>query len=82
MILVDIYVPAVDDTFDFMLDENTEIGKVVMEIVEMLSKKMQGAHQEVAEEFLLCHMGSRKILEQDRTLHMSGVSDGSRLMLV
>lgn len=25
MILVDIYIPAVDETYDFMLDENTEI---------------------------------------------------------
>ncbi len=82
MILVDIYIPAVDETYDFMLDENTEIDKVILEIFEMISKKMQSGDREELEEFLLYHMDSNKALEKHRTLHSSGVRDGSRLMLV
>ena len=73
MILVDIYIPAVDETYDFMLDENTEIEKVILEIFEMISKKMQSGKKEELDD---------RALEKHRTLYASGVRDGSRLMLV
>ena len=82
MILVDIYIPAVDETYDFMLDENKEIEKVILEIFEMISKKMQSGKKEELDEFLLYHMNSNRALERHRTLYASGVRDGSRLMMV
>lgn len=82
MILVDIYFPALDETYDFMLDENTEIEKVILELIEMISKKVHSGQVEHMEEFLLYHIESKKALEKHRTLYASGVRDGSRLMLV
>ena len=73
MILVDIYIPAVDETYDFMLDENTEIEKVILEIFEMISKKMQSGNREELDEFLLYHMDSSKALEKHRTLYDFGI---------
>ena len=82
MILVDVYIPTIDEVYDVMLDENTEIHKVILEITEIVSKKMQSGLIENARELMLCHIDEKKALDKYRTLYMSGIKDGSRLMLV
>lgn len=82
MILVDIYIPAVDETYDFMLDENVETEKIIDEITEMISKKMKSASTENISEFLLYSMASERMLERRKTLYQNGVQDGTKLMLV
>lgn len=82
MILVDVYIPSVDDNFDFMLDEDTEIRKIIMEINEMISKKMKSNKIEHVNDFLLYSMEQERILNKEQTLYASGIRDGSRLMLV
>ena len=71
MILVDVYIPSIDEVYDFML-----------EITEIVSKKMQSGLIENARELMLCHIDEKKALDKYRTLYMSGIKDGSRLMLV
>ncbi len=82
MVLVDVYIPAVDESFDFMLDEGMEVEKLIMEICEMISKKIQGRPLEDYSDFMLYHMDSKRQLEKGRTLRMAGIRDGARLMLV
>jgi SPX domain protein involved in polyphosphate accumulation len=82
MFLVDVYVPSVDQTYDFMLDENTEIDNIIKEICEMLSKKIQNKDAKNSSEFTLYHMNTGKALDKAKTLGTSAVKDGSRLMLV
>lgn len=82
MILVDVYIPSVDDNFDFMLDEDTEIRKIIMEINEMISKKMKSHRIENVNDFLLYSMEQEQMLDKEQTLFESGIRDGSRLMLV
>ena len=82
MILVDVYIPSVDEIYDFMLDEHTEVEKIILEICEMIGKKVQNSELKDMAGFMLYHMTMEKALERGRTLAMSGVKDGSRLMLV
>lgn len=82
MILVDVYVPSLDDTFDFMLDENTEIDKVILEISEMINKKVNSKSKIIASEFMLCWLDNKCVLDSKRTLQSSGVIDGCKLMLI
>lgn len=82
MILVDVYVPSLDDTFDFMLDENTEIDKVILEISEMIKKKVNSKSEIIAREFMLCWLDNKCVLDRKRTLQNSGVIDGCKLMLI
>lgn len=82
MILVDVYIPSVDQTYDFMLDENTDVTKVILEILEMVAKKVQNGVPTQAEEFSLYHMSKKSVLKRGRTLAASGVRDGSKLLLV
>ena len=39
MILVDVYVPSVDKTYDFQLSEKSKISIIIEEITEMVERK-------------------------------------------
>lgn len=82
LILVEIYVPAVDEKYDFELDENVKIGKIIDELNEMLNKKMKSPVSESSEGFFLCTTERKDILSKDRTLYQSNVRDGHRLLLI
>lgn len=82
MILVDIYVPAVEKNMDFMLDENAPLQQIITEIREMISKKLMGSCAEVEDEFWLSSMDTRQVLDPRLTLHMNGIRDGSKLIMV
>lgn len=82
MILVEVYVPAVDEKFDFELDENVKISQIIEEMSEMLNKKMKSPMSKGAEGFMLCVMKDNAVLSKDRTLYQSRVRDGHKLMLV
>ena len=41
MILVDIYVPSVEQTYDFNIDENAPVSSVIEEVAAMVSQKEQ-----------------------------------------
>ena len=82
MILVDVYIPSLDTSYDFMLDENTEINKIIVEINEMISKKIKNKPIENVNDFLLYSMSPKKLLNKNTTLNDNGVKDGNRLLLV
>lgn len=82
MILVEVYIPAADETFDFELDENVKIKQIVNELCGMLRKKISGSLSENSEEFILCSMDKKKILPEERTLTQCRIRDGSKLLLV
>jgi len=82
MILVDIYVPSIDETYDFQLDENAEIGKIVIEVVGIISKKMKRNNQTDAGNFRIYDTSRGEELLQMETLASCGIHDGDRLMLV
>lgn len=82
MILVDVYIPSMDDTYDFMLEENVPVEQVILEICEMISRKVKNPISETGEGFLMCSMDEDKILDRADTLYGNGVRDGSKLMLL
>ncbi|MCD8157242.1 MAG: hypothetical protein LUD53_07455, partial [Clostridiales bacterium] len=54
MILVDIYVPAVNEQYDFKVNENVCIANVVEEIGEILTAGHAGRDEEMIQDLLLC----------------------------
>lgn len=82
MILVDIYIPAVDQTYDFLLDENASLYAVMMEITEMIAKKTGSDLPLDPEDFILYHAERCMPVQADRTLYENDVRDGDRLILV
>lgn len=82
MILVDIYVPSLDKTYDFHVDETVQAEKLIMEIAEMIGNDMKAEKKIEAEKLLLCSMDQEQILNKHGSLQSYGIRNGSRLLLV
>ncbi len=82
MILVDIYIPALDKTYDFQVDESVPVEDLVMEIAEMVGSETKTRNKLSAEKFLLCSMDRSIIIPKGSTLGSYGIRNGFRLMLV
>lgn len=83
MILVDVFVPALNEQFDFKLDEYAFIADVVEQIGDILT---EGSGEQDAEsskrDLLLCDDGRKCMLPLNQTLKQNGVGNGSRLVLI
>lgn len=82
MILVDIYVPSVEQSYDFRLDQNTKIATVVDELVELIAQKEKTDVVPNPKELLLCSREHEAILPPDYTLAQCGIATGAGLILV
>ena len=82
MILTDIYAAAVDQTFDFMLDENAELSSVLLEVTDMIARKTGSKNPENARDFMLYLVRRETPLPLNMTLYECGVRDGDKLILV
>ena len=82
MILVDIYIAAVEHHYDFMLDENVSVAQIITEISEMIAKKVMETQKSDNNDFLLCDMDTQKVLNPSLSLSMNHIQDGSKLLFV
>lgn len=82
MILVDIYIPSLDKTYDFQVDENVPVDNLIIEIAEMIGNETKSEKRQTDPSFLLCSMEQEKILEKSVPLKSCGIKNGSKLMLV
>ena len=82
MILTDVYIPAVDENYDFMLDENVPALQVMEEISEMISKKVKEKKPAKITDFVLYAMDTGTLLDHNLSLHANGIHDGSRMIFV
>ena len=80
--IVDIYIPSVDKTYDFKLDENQEIAIIIEEIVEMISQKENCTISGNVKDLLLVRLEDSKIFDKNRTLSNYKICNGKRLILV
>ncbi len=82
MILTDIYIPAVDGNYDFMLDENVPVSQIMEEICGMISKKVKEDVPEDISAFALYSLDAKLPLDWGKSLHANGIKDGSRLLFI
>lgn len=82
MILVDIYVPSVDNTYDFRLDEEAYVYAIVEEVGELIGQKEHSQAAGDMENLMLCAVKDKRILPKDSTLAECGVRTGDSLLLV
>lgn len=82
MILVNVYVPAVEHTYDFRLNESFAPGVIVNELCEMVEQKEQLSPGNGRERLMLFDASLQRMLPFDRSLRESGIVDGHLLILV
>ncbi|MBQ3281486.1 MAG: hypothetical protein IJH41_03660 [Eubacterium sp.] len=87
MIIVEVYSPSVDASYDFQIDENISAAEAAGAVSEMIARKngseasddnAAGAYGDAA----LYDTDSRRELDRLRTLKENGVTSGRRLLLV
>ncbi|MCM1159236.1 MAG: hypothetical protein NC300_08955 [Bacteroidales bacterium] len=82
MILVDVYIPSLDEVYDFKVDETAKIINVVQEISEMICKKYKTELNEESKNFFLCSVENGEVLNSNSTLAENKIYNGSRLFIV
>ena len=82
MILVDVFVPSLNNNYEFQLDETVRIELVIDEITEMICQKEHCNLSGNKSELYLCKYQGESIMERQTTLEQNQVTDGSRLILV
>lgn len=82
MILVDIYVPAVGNIYDFQLDEEEKIGAIIEEVGELIGQKEHCQIVGDMGELMLCSREDKQILSKNMTLAASGIKNGNSLILL
>ena len=81
MILVDIYVPSINQQFDFKLDEHAFIADILEEVGEMMLTREEGSRTEI-EDLVFCDYETRRVLPLQNTLKQCGIENGCRLVLL
>lgn len=81
MILVDVYVPAVDRVFDFMLDDNASAGELAKEIMQRISELIK-IPKEVEKQLCLYAFYRECILDEKLPLKEQGITTGEKLILL
>ena len=82
MILVDIYVPSIDMTYNFMLDEQVPVEAIVEELVEMVERKEQTTFVGNRSKVQLIDRATRRSLPKENTLLECSIATGSTLLLI
>ena len=82
MILVDVYIPSVDQTYDFNIDENVPVASVIEEIASMVSQKEQCVLRGDPGALVLCSPVLLSMLPPEKTLKQCGIDTGHPLILV
>lgn len=80
MIVAEIYVPVLDASYDFKLDENVPTGVVIEEIASVICQKEQCEIGGDKTQFMLFKVENRQSLSANLTLYENGVTTGDSLV--
>lgn len=81
MILVDVYVPYMNRSFDFSLDDTATILSVIEEVVTMICSKEHWTATAPADEFRFFSSSQCRILEGSNSLRDEMIQTGHKLIL-
>lgn len=82
MILVEIFVPSLDKTYEFKLNEDVAVSVVIEEISSVICQKEQCDVEGNRAELILVLCEKQLILSSGLSLYENGVQSGDRLFLL
>lgn len=82
MILVEVFVPMINRSFDFRLDEDSPVEEITEEIAETVCHSQQCILKGKYEDLILCKVRNHRILAAGMSLRDAGVRTGDRLTLL
>lgn len=81
MITVDVYVPYLNMSYDFSLDETASAGLVIEEIAALICLKERWPMASSANQLELYDSAHKKALPRTSSLYESDIHSGQRLIL-
>ena len=82
MILVDIYVPIIDKSFDFRVNENADISNLIEEVGEIIAQKEGFKAVESFDNLFLFDSEKNQSIDRNSTLRTLGIEAGAQLVLI
>lgn len=85
MIHIDVFVPALDETFELRCDENVPISVIMDELYHLLMRKNgrePDKDQTKQNGFWFCHVDKRRILSGDKCFREQSIVHGDTLMFI
>lgn len=82
MIFVDVYVPALEKTYDFKMDERLTAAETAEALSDMICQKEQCQVQGDEQRLTLWDRRTGQRLLPDEILYRAGIHSGSTLLLV
>ena len=82
MILVDLYVPALDKTYNFSLNENIKVGSIILEVKEMIEQKERISFYGDVKKLSLFDREKEMKLPYENSLKECYEKNGSKLILI
>ena len=82
MIIVESYVPSIDRTYDFKLNEDVVLSIVIEEITSVICQREKCRITGEKNDFLLLRAESNSILSKSLSLYENDVKTGDKLILV
>lgn len=82
MVLVDIFVPSLDKTYNFSLNEHVPVSSIVEEITEIIEQKERSTYKGDVGKLHLYNKKTRAPLPDKNTLAECFVTTGSYLLLL
>ena len=82
MVLVDIFVPALDKTYNFTVNENVKISAVITEITDMIEQKEKMSFIGNQSKLRLYNTEDGRKLPVDNSLSECNIKSGKYLVLI
>lgn len=82
MVISDVYVPSIDKTYNFALDEDVPVGSIIAELLEMIEQREQTLFVGDRGNIALIDKKASRRLPSKNTLKECNVATGSTLYLV
>ena len=82
MIIVEIFVPSVDGTYEFKLNEDIEVSLIIDEICSVICEKEQCPMPTNCQDMVLFNADREVRLNENLTLFENDICSGNRLILV
>ena len=81
MIVVDVYVPALDRVYNFNLDEDSRISVLIEEISDLICRKERSSLDGEKDKFIMGSLDARINFNPDCSLREYSVKNGDKLIL-
>lgn len=82
MLFVEVQVPIFDQVYDFKVEQNERVYKVLLDIIRKICQKEGFYIEEKQEKFFLWDMEQKRILPKDWTMEECGIKTGTKLLLI